>query len=191
MKLGGFLKDTLNKAGQGIGNYGKMAADMTLSGVGMSDVITDDNYKGFGSKLAKGVVDVNQQVRDIAKPIVSAVAPGAGAVIQGTEMAGGAIMGDDINGGQLASAAMGMAGGVDMLSKASTNDAALRNVPSMENGGKLPISKYTGLKHVEGGIDIGVAEVEDGELQWDMIDGNKYVFSNSLGTNGKVKRKQK
>lgn len=188
MKLGG----ALNKVGQVFANYGRAGADLTLSGLGMKDVISDDAYKGAGSKFFKGAVDINNKVKDIARPIVGSLT-GTGAVLNGVETAGNqieaGIQGDEVDMSQLSNSAMGLVGGADMLSNASTNSAAMRNVPTMEYGGQLPISEYKGPSHEEGSIDIGNALVEGGEMQWMMPNGGTYIFSNSLGENGKIKKR--
>lgn len=66
------------------------------------------------------------------------------------------------------------------MAKLANKTSELKEVPSMQTGGNLPITKYKGNTHKEGGIDIDIAEVESDEVLWDKGNGEKHVFSQYL-----------
>jgi len=106
----------------------------------------------------------------------------------------GNIAGSFIPGGEMLENLLGKFGSMFDTAKAgggTNNNIAASSNPygQMKNGGLI---KYNGAKHENGGIPIGknmqptsrknaIAEVEDGETAY-----NDYVFSDTLGINGKT-----
>jgi len=155
-KFGGFLKD-----------MGRVALDMNpvglastvLTGKSLSSHVGAGEYETGVGKVMKTVGGIQQAV---VPQLLNAAVPGAGTALNSiTEQT--KPMFDDQSIEQSAASKYGL----------------MNNIPTMQYGGELPLTKYSGLKHSAGGIDIGVAEVEDNEVVWEDK-GLKYIFSDTL-----------
>lgn len=166
--LGGLLK----KAGQGAANYGKAIADTTLTNIGMSNVISDDDYKGFGANIASGFSEFNEKIQPIKNAIgttaLNAVAPGSGQIVQTVQQTGAQF---------------------NPQEELELNRIQSRSsVRTLKCGGKLrkyqtggQLTEFNGLTHEQGGLPLGeIAEVEDGETKY-----SDFIFSDSINYNNK------
>lgn len=94
----------INNFGQGLGNYGKLLADTSLSALGMSNVIDEDNYKGNSAEFFNNASNITGQIAQVAAPMVAnAIIPGSGTIIKGVQSVGNVAngmfpMGGNING---------------------------------------------------------------------------------------------
>jgi hypothetical protein len=166
--LGGLLK----KVGQGAANYGKVLADTTLTGIGMSDVITEDDYTGFGSNIASKFSDFNEKIQPIKNAIgmtaLNAVAPGSGQIAQSIQQTGAQFNPQE-----------------ELEQNRIQTKSSVR---TLKCGGKLKryqdggeLTEFNGLKHEQGGLPIGnIAEVEDGETRY-----SDFIFSDSINYDNK------